>query len=111
MSPLWESGTHGVNWYIDVGKFASEVAKQIDDPQVDYWAGRVQSEISASIYAPHSRNLDGKLTGVGVFFPPNQGSYVGNWTGQDYASVGLDFTADTHWDEMLQAYYVASGQL
>ena len=53
----------------------------------------------------------GKCYGVNVAFPPNLSAYnLACWPIFDYDGCGLDFTADTQWDEMLLAYYAAGGK-
>ena len=53
----------------------------------------------------------GKCYGINVAFPPNQSAYdLACWPIFDYDGCGLDFTADTQWDEMLLAYYAAGGK-
>ena len=107
---LWCGGVSGIFWFDDAWVFADQIEKKIDDPTVDYWAGRVKATIAASLYENHTHVIDGKCHGVSISFPPNRSMYdMKNWAFTDYAGIGLDFTADTHWDEMLLAYYAASG--
>lgn len=109
---IWGTAVNGINWFADLGKFSREIQKQVDDRQVDAAAAKLTAAVDAGLYTSHSKNLDGKLYGITVNFPPNRSAYdMKNWLGWDYAGLGLDLTADTRWDEFLRAYYVASGQL
>ena len=108
---IWCGGVGGVYWFADAYKFADEIAKQIDDTRVDYWAGRVMAAVSDGLYTATSKNLVGKCYGINVAFPPNHSAYdLASWPIFDYDDCGLDFTADTQWDEMLRAYYAPSGK-
>lgn len=108
---IWCGGVGGVYWFADAYKLADELAKQIDDVQVDYWAARVMAAVTNGLYTATSKNLMGKCYGINVAFPPSQSAYdLACWPIFDYDDCGLDFTADTQWDEMLRAYYAPSGK-
>jgi hypothetical protein len=104
-------GVSGTGWFVDVYKLADELGRQIDDAQVDYWTERVKAAVSAGLYTAISKNLVGKCYGIDVAFPPSQSAYdLKCWPIYDYDGCGLDFAADTQWDEMLLAYYKPSGK-
>jgi Clostripain family len=104
-------GVSGYAWFIDAYKFAAELEKQIDDAQVDACCERVKAAVSNGLYTAISKNLTNKCYGIDVAFPPNKSTYVlKSWPIWDYDGCGLDFTADTQWDELLQAYYAPSGK-
>jgi hypothetical protein len=108
---IWCGGVGGAYWFADIYKLADELAKQIDDVQVDYWAARVMTAVTNGLYTATSKNLVGKCYGLNVAFPPNQSAYdLMCWPIFDYDDCGLDFTADTQWDEMLRAFYAPSGK-
>jgi len=108
---IWCGGVGGVYWFADVYKFADEVERQIDDAAVDAWCERVKAAVADGLYTATSKNLVGKCYGINVAFPPNLSMYkLVNWPIFDYAGCGLDFTADTQWDEMLLEYYAAGGK-
>jgi hypothetical protein len=100
-----------MHWFADIYKLADELAKQIDDVQVDYWCDRVKAAVTVGLYTATSKNLVGKCFGINVAFPPNQSAYdLASWPIFDYDACGLDFTADTRWDEMLLTYYSSKGK-
>jgi hypothetical protein len=108
---IWCGGVGGVYWFADIFKLADELAKQIDDVQVDYWCERVKAAVANGLYTATSKNLVGKCYGLNVAFPPNRSAYdLVCWPIFDYDGCGLDFTADTQWDEMLLDYYAAGGK-
>jgi hypothetical protein len=108
---IWCGGVGGIYWFADLYVFADEVGRQIDDAQVDYWCEQVKAAVADGLCTNTSKNLVGKCYGLTVCFPPNQSAYdLVCWRPFVYHDCGLDFTADTHWDDMLRAYYVASGR-
>jgi hypothetical protein len=93
----------GVFWYIDLWRFADTIAKQTD---LDAEAGAVQDAVEDAVYAKTSDNLDGFSHGLTIDFPSSLARYEGSTSGGlTYDEVGLAFTADTAWDEMLLAFY------
>jgi hypothetical protein len=101
----------GVYWFADVYKFADELEKQVADTAVDAWCARVKAAIADGLYTATSKNLVGKCYGLSIAFPPSLSAYdLVCWPIFDYAGCGLDFTADTAWDEMLLAYYAAGSK-
>jgi hypothetical protein len=101
-------GVSGYFWFADVYAFADELGKRVADPQVDFWCERVKAAVANGLYTAVGKNLVGKCYGLSIAFPPNLAAYnVACWPIFDYDGCGLDFTADTQWDEMLLAYYAA----
>ncbi len=104
-------GVNGYFWFADAYAFADELAKRVADPQVDFWCERVEVAVADGLYTAVGKNLVGKCYGLSIAFPPNLAAYnVACWPIFDYDGCGLDFTADTQWDEMLLAYYAAGGK-
>ncbi len=104
-------GVSGYFWFADAYRFADEVGKRIADARVDRWCVRVKAAVANGLYTATGKNLVGKCYGLSIAFPPSLSAYnVACWPIFDYAGCGLDFTADTHWDEMLRAYYGAKAK-
>jgi len=99
----------GVFWFSDAWALCNELQKSIDDPLIDYWAGQVKAQIKDGSYCATSHQQDTRSYGMTLAFPPNAPHYYDNYYGRVYDDIGLFFPQDTHWDEMLRAYYVASG--
>jgi hypothetical protein len=99
-------GTDGTFWYVDLHRFADQIAFRINDATIDSQAAAVSASIESTLYERHSHNLDGTAYGIGVNFPPNLSRYMDkNYLAQNYQGVNLAFTAETHWDEMLLEFY------
>ncbi len=97
-------GINGVFWYIDLINFADQIATNI--PALAPDARAVASLAKATLYERHSQKFDGVVFGLGINFPPNLTKYNdNNYLAENYAGINLVFTAQTHWDEMLLAYY------
>jgi hypothetical protein len=99
-------GLNGSLRFIDSHRFAQEIARRIDDPGVDRAAADLASSLSSALYERHSPQQDGHSYGLSVSFPSSQPQYdFVNWLRYDYAGIGLDFPAETLWDELLLGYY------
>jgi hypothetical protein len=99
-------GTDGTFWYVDLHRFADQIAFRINDATIDSQAAAVSASVESTLYERHSHNLDGTAYGIGVNFPPNLSRYMDkNYLAQNYQGVNLVFTAETHWDEMLLEFY------
>jgi len=99
-------GVNGVFWYIDLHRFADQLALRISDTTVDAQAAAVVDNLGNAIYERHSHNLDGTAYGLGINFPPNFSRYQDkSYLAQNYQNVNLTFTNETHWDEMLLEFY------
>ena len=105
-------GLNGSLRFIDSYRFATEIARRIDDPGVDRAAADLTTGLAGALYERHSPQQDGHSYGLSVSFPSSQPQYdFVNWLRYDYAGIGLDFPADTRWDELLLGYYQGkSGQ-
>jgi len=98
----------GVFWFSDAWVFCDQLQKSIADPLIDYWAGQVKAQIETSTYCATSRQQAKRSFGMTLAFPPNAPHYYDNYYGRVYDDIGLFFPQDTHWDEMLKAYYATS---
>ena len=105
---VW-GGHMGVFWYIDLWVFADELIKSSANPSIDGYASAVQTLLTDAVYHRHSNNVDNFSYGLTISFPSSLARYwdVG-YIEQNYQGINLDFTADTHWDEMLLAFYPAN---
>jgi hypothetical protein len=73
---------------------------------VDRAAADLTTGLASALYERHSPQQDGHGYGLSVSFPSSQPQYdFVNWLRYDYAGIGLDFPADTRWDELLLDYY------
>jgi hypothetical protein len=101
----------GLFWFSDAWVLCDRLKKSIGDPEIDALAGQVKACIEAGTYCATSHQQDTRSHGLTLAFPPNATHYYDNYYGRVYDDVGLFFTQDTHWDEMLKAYYrTASGR-
>jgi len=99
-------GVNGVFWYVDLYRFADQLALRISDTTLDAQAAAVVDHLGNAIYERHSHNLDGTAYGLGINFPPNLSRYQDkSYLAQNYQNVDLTFTNETHWDEMLLEFY------
>jgi len=99
-------GVAGTFWYVDLHRFADQLALRISDTTLDAQAAAVVDHLGNAIYERHSHNLDGTAYGLGINFPPNLSRYQDkNYLAQNYQNVNLTFTNETHWDEMLLEFY------
>jgi len=99
-------GINGVFWYVDLHRFADQLALRISDTTIDAQASAVVDNLGNAIYERHSHNLDGTAYGLGINFPPNFSRYRDkSYLAQNYQNVNLTFTNETHWDEMLLEFY------
>jgi hypothetical protein len=99
-------GVNGVFWYVDLHRFADQLALRISDTTLDAQAAAVVDHLGNAIYERHSHNLDGTAYGLGINFPPNLSRYQDkSYLAQNYQDVNLTFTNETHWDEMLLEFY------
>ncbi|MBN1945758.1 MAG: hypothetical protein JW797_08775 [Bradymonadales bacterium] len=107
----WGGGAAGWFWYMDLWTFADEIAGRIDDDAVFDAARAIQEGYAdrsgeAIVYAHPGKTLERFMHGLTLHFPPSRARHEGTgYLGQDYEEVGLDFTRDTAWDEMLQEFY------
>ena len=100
------TGVMGVFWYDDIRIFVNSIAQSSGDPTLQNQAAAVNAALDAALYERHTSQLDGKQTGLSINFPANYTKYIDKtWWAQNYAGIGLVFPAETHWDEMLLAYY------
>ncbi len=100
------NGVNGVFWYIDLHRFADQLALNVSDPIVKTQAAAIVNHLNNAINERHSHNLDGSAYGLGINFPPNLSRYQDkSYLAQNYQNVNLAFVKDTHWDEMLLAFY------
>jgi len=103
-------GLNGSLRFVDSYRFAWEIARRIDDPEVDRAAADLMMGLLGGLYERHSPQQDGHSNGLSVSFPSSQPQYdFVNWLRYDYAGIGLDFPADTRWDELLLRYYQGKG--
>jgi len=99
-------GLNGSLRFIDSFRFAQEIARRIDDPGVDRAAADLMTALAGTLYERHSPQQDGHSHGLSVSFPSSRPQYdFVNWLRYDYAGIGLDFPADTRWDELLLGCY------
>jgi hypothetical protein len=99
-------GINGVFWYVDLHRFADQLALRVSDTTLDAQAAAVVDHLGNAIYERHSHNLDGTAYGLGINFPPNLSRYRDkSYLAQNYQNVNLTFTNETHWDEMLLEFY------
>ena len=99
-------GLNGSLRFIDSFRFAQEIARRIDDPSVDRAAADLMTGLARALYERHSPQQDGHSHGLSVSFPSSRPQYdFVNWLRYDYAGIGLDFPADTRWDELLLGCY------
>jgi len=101
----------GLFWFSDAWALCDQLQKSIDDPLIDYWAGEVKARIETGTYCAASHQQDTRSYGLTLAFPPSAPHYYDNYYHRIYDDIGLFFPQDTHWDEMLKAYYaVSSGE-
>ena len=99
-------GVMGVFWYDDLRVFVNSIAQSTGNPTLQSQAATINSILDTALYERHPAQLDGKQTGLSINFPANYTKYIDKtWWAQNYAGIGLAFPAETHWDEMLLAYY------
>jgi len=88
--------------YVDLYHFASMVLSRVSDTTVQTKAQNVMDAIDGLVLAEtHDMMVHSNAHGISIFFPE---SLPANWA--DYRR-GLDFSADTQWDEFLLTYWAA----
>jgi len=98
-------GTNGVFWFDDIKLFVDVLASRIGNEILDETSA-VNTALANALYERHTSNLNGKQYGLSINFPANETKYYDkSYLAQNYAGIGLVFPLETHWDEMLLAYY------
>ena len=86
----------------DIYHFAYLVKQYVSDPTIqDYAQAVMDALVAAVIYELHGSGHP-NAHGLDVYFPKTSSDY-----NSSYETSGLDFVADTYWDEFLNAYYSA----
>lgn len=96
----------GLFWFSDACAICDQLQKKIDDPQIDALAGQVKVCLETGTYCATSHQQERRSFGLTLAFPPSAPHYYDNYYHRVYDDIGLYFPQDTHWDEMLKAYYV-----
>jgi hypothetical protein len=87
--------------FIDLYAFAYQVSLAVSDTTIDNAANDLMTAVdNAVIHEQHGAGWPG-AHGISVYFPRSFGDYNPNYDGSE---GWLVFTADTHWDEWLNAY-------
>ena len=86
----------------DIYHFAYLVKQYISDATVQNYAQQVMDALVAAVISEFHGSGHPNAHGLDVYFPKTSSDYDSSYT-----SSGLDFVADTYWDEFLNAYYSA----
>jgi hypothetical protein len=91
--------------YVDLYDFAWEINQHVSDATINAAATSVMDAItSALVHEHHGTSLPG-AHGITVYFPSSGTQYDALYDG---SSGWLEFTANSHWDEWLRAFYNCS---
>ncbi|MCJ7606936.1 MAG: clostripain-related cysteine peptidase, partial [Thermoplasmata archaeon] len=112
---MWENNM-GCGFTSDVRGMFGEIASALRDshPTVAALCDDIVSSASDAIVKEWaSWRFRGRITGMSVFTPSSIGIYEVGWDALNrvYGDMGLDFTEDTGWDEVLLTYSCTSKQL
>jgi hypothetical protein len=104
VSYSWEMSEGYSYDYIDLHDLAWKLSKYLPPGAAKSYASDIMSDVNATVFAnAHWDAIGGESIlrpmGVTIYFPE-----VGYYD-SSYGSVGLDFAAETTWDEFLVAYY------
>ena len=97
------SDSYNERQHIDLYDFANRLEGTV--AAVSFQAAALKSALTDFIIANYAEPSHAGARGVAVYFPPSSGY------DPRYANgvLGIDFTADTQWDEMIQASYTGGG--
>jgi hypothetical protein len=91
--------------YVDLYDFAEGINQHVSDATINAAATNVMDAITAALmHEHHGTSLPG-AHGITVYFPSSGTQYNALYDG---SSGWLEFTANSHWDEFLRAFYNCS---
>jgi hypothetical protein len=91
--------------FIDLYDFAYQVSLAVSDTTIDNAANDLMTAVdNAVIFEQHGAGWPG-AHGISIYFPRSFGDYNSNYDGSE---GWFEFTADTHWDEWLNAFLAST---
>jgi hypothetical protein len=112
---LWMNNM-GCGFTADVRGMFEEVAEIVRDshPIVAELCDDIVTAASDAIVKDWaSWRLRGRITGLSVFVPSSIGIFEVNWDSWEriYGNIGLDFSEDSEWDDVILSYFCTQKQL